>query len=160
MAWISFGDLHCRKNNLTSARVSMLLKSRTSLTCFRAYFLPGRAKDLSALRYWQTTLSFLTLVICSTDVWWWNFCIPSTKYAYHFYTISLLSCFCNTAPPSIFGTKYYSSWPSIFGSKYYSSWPHLNLTQRHWRSRHSTPTCGQRHLTSSLKATTTSLSVC
>ena len=33
-----------------TARVSMLLKSRASLTCFRAYFLPGRAKDLSAPR--------------------------------------------------------------------------------------------------------------
>ena len=32
-------------------RVSMLLKSRASLTCFRACFLPGRAKDLSARRY-------------------------------------------------------------------------------------------------------------
>jgi len=31
-----------------SVRVSMLLKSRASLTCFRACFLPGRAKDLSA----------------------------------------------------------------------------------------------------------------
>jgi len=29
----------------------MLLKSRASLTCFRACFLPGRAKDLSAPRY-------------------------------------------------------------------------------------------------------------
>ena len=28
----------------------MLLKSRASLTCFRACFFPGRAKDLSALR--------------------------------------------------------------------------------------------------------------
>ena len=34
--------------NLMTARVSMLLKSRPSLTCFRAYFLSGRAKDLSA----------------------------------------------------------------------------------------------------------------
>jgi len=34
-----------------TARVSMLLKSRGSLTCFRASFLPGRAKDLSAPRY-------------------------------------------------------------------------------------------------------------
>jgi len=49
MAWISFGALPCRKKkNLMTARVSMLLKSRTSLTCFRACFLPGRAKDLSA----------------------------------------------------------------------------------------------------------------
>jgi len=30
------------------ARVSMLLKSRASLACFGACFLPGRAKDLSA----------------------------------------------------------------------------------------------------------------
>ena len=29
-----------------TARVSMLLKSRASLTCFRAFILPGRAKDL------------------------------------------------------------------------------------------------------------------
>jgi len=34
-----------------TARVSMLLKSRASLTCFRACFLPGRGKDLSAPRY-------------------------------------------------------------------------------------------------------------
>ena len=31
-----------------TARVSMLLKSRASLIYFRACFLPGRAKDLSA----------------------------------------------------------------------------------------------------------------
>ena len=31
-----------------TARVSMLLKSRASLTCFRACFLPSWAKDLSA----------------------------------------------------------------------------------------------------------------
>jgi len=51
MAWISFGALLCRKRNLMSARVSMLLKSRASLTCFRACFLPGRAKDLLSPRY-------------------------------------------------------------------------------------------------------------
>ena len=48
-AWISFGALPCKKknnnNNLMTARVSMLLKSRPSLTFFRACFLPGRAKD-------------------------------------------------------------------------------------------------------------------
>jgi len=38
------------KKNMMAARVSMLLKSRTSLTCFRACLLPGRAKDLSAPR--------------------------------------------------------------------------------------------------------------
>jgi len=49
MAWISFGALPYRKKkDLMTARFSMLLKSRASLTCFRACFLPGRAKDLSA----------------------------------------------------------------------------------------------------------------
>jgi len=53
MAWISFGTLPCKGGwgELMTARFSMLLKSRTSLTCFRACFLPGRAKDLSAPRY-------------------------------------------------------------------------------------------------------------
>jgi len=36
--------------DLMTAHVSMLLKSRVSLICFRACFLPGRAKDLSARR--------------------------------------------------------------------------------------------------------------
>ena len=53
MVWISFGALPCRgeKKPLMTARGSMLLKSRASLTCFRACFIPGRAKDLSAPRY-------------------------------------------------------------------------------------------------------------
>jgi len=34
-----------------TAHISMLLKSHASLTCFRACFLPGWAKDLSASRY-------------------------------------------------------------------------------------------------------------
>jgi len=52
MAWISFGALPCRGGkNLMTGRVSMLLKSRASLTCFRAFLLPGRAKDLSAPQY-------------------------------------------------------------------------------------------------------------
>jgi len=34
-------------------RVSMLLKSRASLTCFRACFLLGLAKDLSAPGYYK-----------------------------------------------------------------------------------------------------------
>jgi len=49
MAWISFGALPCReKKKLMAARVSMLLKSRPSLTCFLVCFLPGGTKDLSA----------------------------------------------------------------------------------------------------------------
>ena len=53
MASISFCALPCRKINLMTARVSMLLKSRASLTCFRACLLPGRAKDVSAPRYFR-----------------------------------------------------------------------------------------------------------
>ena len=40
-----------KKKNLMTACVSMLLKSRVSLTCFQACFLPGRAMDLSAPQY-------------------------------------------------------------------------------------------------------------
>ena len=36
---------------LMTTRVSMLLKSRASLTCFRACFLPGRSKNVSAPRH-------------------------------------------------------------------------------------------------------------
>jgi len=48
--WREFPSAPCpagEKVNLMIARASMLLKSRASLTCFRACFLPGRAKDLS-----------------------------------------------------------------------------------------------------------------
>jgi len=54
--WREFPSAPClagKKKNLMIARVSMLLKSRASLTCFRASFLPGWAKDLSAPRYTQ-----------------------------------------------------------------------------------------------------------
>jgi len=37
--------------NLMTVCVSMLLKSRASLICFRVCFLPGRAKNVSAPRY-------------------------------------------------------------------------------------------------------------
>jgi len=51
MARIPFGALPCRKRNLMTARVSILLKSRAFLTSFRACYPPGRTKDLSAPRY-------------------------------------------------------------------------------------------------------------
>ena len=51
MAWISFGALPYREGDLMTVRVSMLLKSRTSLTFFEACFLPIWAKDLSAPQY-------------------------------------------------------------------------------------------------------------
>jgi len=40
------------------ARVSILLKSRAFLTCFRACFLPGRAKDLSVPRYFAKSTNY------------------------------------------------------------------------------------------------------
>ena len=44
--WHEFPSAPCLagKKNLMTARVSMLLKSRASLTCFRACFLPGRLR--------------------------------------------------------------------------------------------------------------------
>jgi len=52
--WREFPSAPClegEKKNLMTARVSMLLKSHASLTCFRACFLPGRAMALSAPQY-------------------------------------------------------------------------------------------------------------
>ena len=50
-----------------TARVSMLLKSRASVTCFRACLLPGRAKDLSAHRYrynsWRQQIAAFSHII-------------------------------------------------------------------------------------------------
>ena len=54
--WREFPSVPClvgkkKLDDLMTACVSKLLKSRASLACFRARFLPGRAKDLSAPRY-------------------------------------------------------------------------------------------------------------
>jgi len=51
MTWISFGALSCRIRYFMTARVSILFKSRASLTYFRACFHPGRVKDISAPQY-------------------------------------------------------------------------------------------------------------
>ena len=73
MAWISFGALSYRKKTWT-ARVSMLLKSRVSSTCFRVCFLNGRAKDLSAPRdsrvvpMWYKQQQWLVLLFAKVDV--------------------------------------------------------------------------------------------
>jgi hypothetical protein len=52
---------------LMPARGSMLLKSRASQTYFRAYFLPGQAKDLSAPGLFKIQISgvsFISLFKC------------------------------------------------------------------------------------------------
>ena len=50
--WCEFPSAPCLagKKNLMTARVSMLLKSHTSLTCFPPCFFLGWVKDLSAPR--------------------------------------------------------------------------------------------------------------
>jgi len=72
MAWISLGALPCRKRNLMTAHFSILLKSRASLTCFWSCFRPGRAKDLSAPRYWQFFRLFFSVVKQNSWIVPWN----------------------------------------------------------------------------------------
>jgi len=66
MAWISLGALPCKKRNLMTACISILLKTCTSLTYFRACFFPGWAKDLTAPRHFKSLLAHLTSVNNST----------------------------------------------------------------------------------------------
>ena len=70
--WREFPSAPCLagKKNLMTARVSMLLKSRASLTCFRACFLPGHAKNLPAPRYMQIGFHFCVpkfYLICQAE---------------------------------------------------------------------------------------------
>ena len=66
--WREFPSAPClaRKNFMT-ARASILLKSRASLTCFRACFVAGRTKNLSAPRYKNLTLVVLFLAVGITE---------------------------------------------------------------------------------------------
>ena len=69
--WREFPSAPCLvggKKNLMTARASMLLKSRAFLTCFRACFLPGRAKDLSAPRYWMYLNDMFKKAVCNTGM--------------------------------------------------------------------------------------------
>jgi len=62
LGWREFPSVPCLAGgkNLMTAHVSMLLKSRASLTCFRTCFLSGRDKDLSAPRV-RTLLTLFPL---------------------------------------------------------------------------------------------------
>jgi len=60
--WREFPSAPCLA--LMTARVSMLLKPRASLTCFQACLLPGRAKDLSAPRNNLHVCTLVMLPIC------------------------------------------------------------------------------------------------
>ena len=61
IVWISFSTLPCRKKkNLMTARVLMVLKSCSSLTCFWACFLPGWAKDLLINKFTANSNQYLT----------------------------------------------------------------------------------------------------
>ena len=76
--WCEFPSAPCLagKKKFMTARVLMLLKSRASLTCFWACFLPGRAKDLSAPRYFHY-LQVLFNLISPSFLWSSLFLIPS-----------------------------------------------------------------------------------
>ena len=66
--WREFPSAPCLAGkNLMTARVSMLLKSRASLTCFRACLLPDRAKDLSSPREYCILPHSKTLYCCPDD---------------------------------------------------------------------------------------------
>ena len=73
--WREFPSAPCLagKKKFLTARVSMLLKSRASLTCFRACFLPGRAKDLSAPRCILVESNCTKGCICISTVFFSNF---------------------------------------------------------------------------------------
>ena len=53
-----------------TARVSKLLKSRASLTCFQACFLPGLANNFSTLRYIWCKLPCYNKFKLENDVQW------------------------------------------------------------------------------------------
>ena len=76
MAWISFGALPCRGGDFMTARVSMLLKSRTSLTWFlvglRTYQHPGIFHSYDILlaltvKCWGGHIYFIDLLKSSTE---------------------------------------------------------------------------------------------
>ena len=63
------------KKNLMTARVSMLLKSRASLTCFRACVIPGRAKHLPAPRLFFSKVYLKCCNLVDTNIafkYLWN----------------------------------------------------------------------------------------
>jgi len=82
--WREFPSASClaeKKKNLILAHVSMLLKSRASLPCFRSCFLPGRAKDLSASRCCDWLPISVHFRLCVT-AWYptWRYGFQITKW--------------------------------------------------------------------------------
>ena len=78
------------KKNLMTARVSMLLKSRASMTCFWGCFRPGRAKDFSAPGNVSFCIVYHKEVALQCNV---SDCV--TKIAYSFITRTKLFFFFN-----------------------------------------------------------------
>ena len=82
MVWISFGALPCKKNKTWWQLASRCCWNRARrLTCFRACFLPGRAKDLSAPRYNQSTVlkSDVILGQIQNPIFWPSRPMPSPQ---------------------------------------------------------------------------------
>jgi len=65
----------------------MLLKSRASLTCFRACFLPGRAKDVSAPRYLSMLVKFIFIYTKASTCYTEQIVIPVTPLCYVVYML-------------------------------------------------------------------------
>ena len=86
--WREFPSAPCIAGKvLMTARVSMLLKSHASLTCFRACFLPGQAKDLSAPRGTLPCSTFCWQIkVCSDTC---QRCAEIRSYSHHM--INMLS---------------------------------------------------------------------
>ena len=75
--WREFPSAPCiaGKKNLMTASVSMLLKSRVSLTCLWACFLPGRTKTYQHHRTSSQTLLYYDILCRSCLVTWLLFCM-------------------------------------------------------------------------------------
>jgi len=96
--WREFPLAPClagKKRNLMTAHVSMLLKSLASLTCFRACFLPGRAKDLSApgnslICFSLAVHQYYSFQKCSIFLWFY-FCLHLYRKVLNYYASSYTS---------------------------------------------------------------------
>jgi len=71
--WREFPSAHCLAGNETwwQLKSRCCWKSRASLTCFQAWFHPGRAKDLSAPRYIYVRIWVMMAMAspCSGNYW-------------------------------------------------------------------------------------------
>jgi len=93
--WREFPSAPClAEKKLMTARVSMLLKSRASLTYFWACVLPGRAKDLSARRCVRITSWSCT--IWGQHCWNATHCLVHWQMAGEIYVLCFVRTYFNS----------------------------------------------------------------